>query len=370
VDITWLHVSDFHFRAGDAYDRDVVLRALVQSVARFRERGRVPDLIFATGDVAYSGNAAEYELATTFFDDLLVAAGLDRRQLYVVPGNHDIDRDGGTWLKRTLESREEADAYFRPGAPLIHLQLKQHAFRDWYNRYFDGIRSLPEDSSCGPVEAVEVNGIRLGILPLNVTLFCQGDDDHEKLWLGRRCLDTALQQLHALDTHCNVALMHHPLDWLHAIERGNIKATLQRHVDFLLRGHLHETEIEALVTAQGGTLSLAAGAAYQTRKWPNRAYYCHRDGQELTVFPIRYEDQPEEVWTVDPSLFPHELQYQRRFPLPKASTSLVPESEAQAGTDVKRSSSPERILVEIKVGYLACHIDNPTHTHLVRLRRS
>jgi hypothetical protein len=78
MNVTWLHVSDFHFRGGDSYDRDVVLRALVQSVKRFRDAGRVPDVIFATGDVAYSGKAQEYALATEFFDDLLEAAGLKR----------------------------------------------------------------------------------------------------------------------------------------------------------------------------------------------------------------------------------------------------------------------------------------------------
>jgi len=58
--VTWLHVSDFHFRSGDPYDGDVVLRALVKSVKDFRDRGRKPDLIFATGDVAYSGKSEEY----------------------------------------------------------------------------------------------------------------------------------------------------------------------------------------------------------------------------------------------------------------------------------------------------------------------
>ncbi len=42
MNVTWLHVSDFHFRGGDPYDRDVVLRALVQSVKRFREDGKAP----------------------------------------------------------------------------------------------------------------------------------------------------------------------------------------------------------------------------------------------------------------------------------------------------------------------------------------
>ncbi len=50
-------------------------------------------------------------------------------------------------------------------------------------------------------------------------------------------------------------------------------------------------------------LSLAAGAAYQTRKYPNRALYASLERDQLTIFPIRYEDEPEEVWTVDPSLF-------------------------------------------------------------------
>ena len=71
--LTWLHVSDFHFQGGDSYDRDVVLRALVRAVERFRTDGCAPDLIFATGDVAARGKAHEYELATKFFDDLLGA---------------------------------------------------------------------------------------------------------------------------------------------------------------------------------------------------------------------------------------------------------------------------------------------------------
>jgi predicted MPP superfamily phosphohydrolase len=238
MSITWLHISDFHFRAGDQYDRDVVLRALIESVKRFREDGRAPDLIFATGDIAYSGKAAEYGLATQFFDDLLRAAKLERRHLFVVSGNHDVDRTLGIGLARTLESREEADTYFGPDVPLHHLQSKQRAFKDWYNRYFSGIRSLPENSTCGPVEAFDTPEGKIGVLPINSALFCQDDDDHGKLWVGRRCLDAAIEELRKLDAQINVALLHHPLDWLHSAERSNIKTKLHESVDFILRGHL------------------------------------------------------------------------------------------------------------------------------------
>ena len=43
------------YSPGTRIDRDVVLRALVASVKEFRQRGRAPDLIFGTGDVAYRG---------------------------------------------------------------------------------------------------------------------------------------------------------------------------------------------------------------------------------------------------------------------------------------------------------------------------
>ena len=150
--VTWLHVSDFHIREGDPYDCNVVLNALVSSVRRMREKdGRKPDLIFATGDIAFSGKPAEFELATRFFDELLEAAGVEREQLFVIPGNHDVDRSLGVGLARTLTSREEADAYFGPKVPKVHLTQKLGAFVKWHDDYFAGIRSAPTDTTCGPV---------------------------------------------------------------------------------------------------------------------------------------------------------------------------------------------------------------------------
>jgi UDP-2,3-diacylglucosamine pyrophosphatase LpxH len=292
MNVSWLHISDFHIRRGDPYDRDVVLRALVTSVARYRANGCVPDLIFATGDIAHSGKSAEYDLAGRFFDDLLCAAGLKKNRLFIIPGNHDVDRNLGIGLARTLESREDCDAYFNPAVPKPHITQKLRAFREWHNRYFKGIRRMPEESTCGPVECVEIESNKLGILPINTSLFCQDDHDHNNLFVGRRCLTAAIEELRKLNAHVNIALMHHPLDWLNGIERSNIKESLRSTFDFVLQGHLHETEIESVTSAFGQTLHCSAGAAYQTRKWPNRAMYASIKDSYLVVNPIRYEDQP------------------------------------------------------------------------------
>ena len=322
MSVTWLHISDFHVRSGDSYDRDVVLQALVASAAEYRKLGHaVPDVVFATGDVADSGKSAEYELAERFFDDLLNVLDLDKSRLFVVPGNHDVDRDLGVGLARTLESREEADKFFNPDHPKPQLTAKLGAFLKWHNRYFEGTRTLTEKSTCGPAQLLEINGRRLGILPINSSLFCQDENDHHKLWIGRRCLDLATADLKKIGAEVNIALIHHPLDWLSPIEGSNIQAELDNSVHILLRGHLHDTKIESVASTEGELFRCAAGAAYQTRKWPNRALYGTLDGNSVTVYPIRYEDAPRPVWTTDPSVFPRDPSHKRAFPLPEKMLS-------------------------------------------------
>jgi tetratricopeptide (TPR) repeat protein/predicted phosphodiesterase len=301
--------------------------------------------VFATGDIAHSGQEKEYELATTFFDALIAAAGVEKRNLFVIPGNHDVDRDLGVGLARTLTSREEADKYFNLATPKVHITQKLRAFVRWYNHYFDGIRTFPENSTCDKIQTVDVRGLKVGILPINSALFCEDDNDHAKLWVGRRCVDNAIKELQTLDTRLNIALVHHPLDWLSEIEAANVRTALATSFDFVLRGHLHTVEVDAVTGISGQMRHLAAGAAYDTRGWPNRAIYADIDGDYITIFPIRYEDQPEEVWRLDPSLFPHKPSHEANFPIPRlrGDLSANPEKPREtAPTPQFKSNIPSR----------------------------
>ncbi len=321
----WLHISDFHFAVGDPYDRSVVLNALIASLRRFQDQGHGADLVFATGDIAQSGKASEYAVATGFFDAVLKELGLGRERLFVVPGNHDVDRRQGSRLLRTLATREDADEHFAPDIGNPHITLKQNAFLTWYNQYFNGIRVFPERTTCGPVEAVDLPGGRVGVLPINSALFCQDEQDHAKLWVGRRCLDDGIRALAGLTPKpaLTVALLHHPLTWLHPVEQSNIKAILQRDVDVVLRGHMHESDVDDVAGVAGRALHIAAGATFQSRRWPNRAFFASLENGQVELFPIRYEDSPQEAWTLDTSLFPGPG-YRRGFPIPRLSQPISP----------------------------------------------
>lgn len=301
--LSWLHISDVHFKSGDGYDRDVVINALLKSIPRFRARGLIPDIIFFTGDVAFRGKLDEYRSATDFFEELLKQLGLSRDKIYLIPGNHDVDRIRGAGLKRTLLSQAEANDYFRGEAALLHLEQRQRAFLDWYDEFFAGVRSAARHTTCGPYEIREFTGFKLGILPINSAAFCIADDDAGKLWVGRRCLDDALKpEREAADLI--VALMHHPLDWLHEIERTQIKSCLYANVDCVLRGHLHQTELERTDGTSGSAIHLAAGATYQGSEWPNKAMFVEVYEGYLRIVPIRFDDLPSPAWNIDTSMFP------------------------------------------------------------------
>ena len=162
-----------------------------------------------------------------------------------------------------------------------------------------------------------MRGYRLVIFPINTALFCQDDGDHEKLFVGRRCLDTALKELKGLDASLRIALMHHPLEFLSGLERQHIRAGLIDELDVVLTGHLHEAGVAGIQMGTGRNLRCAAGATYQTRDWPNTAYYATFEGDHVRIFPIYYVDVPRELWTLDTSLYPYEPGYEMRFPVPR-----------------------------------------------------
>ena len=168
----WIHLSDFHFAdTPDPYERNTVLEPLLAEITRRREDdGFQPDALFVTGDIAYSGKPAEYLAATRFFDDLLGAAGLDKSRLFAVPGNHDLDKEKGDGLQRTLNSEKESVGYFAKGKPKYHIN-KFQAFREWFDGYFQGIRACPNGDTCHQPEIFNVDGLAVAVLPINTALF-------------------------------------------------------------------------------------------------------------------------------------------------------------------------------------------------------
>ena len=94
--ITWLHISDIHLsiQPKHVYDEKIVLDELLKDISNCIQKSDLhPEFIVVTGDISNSSKPEEYSLAKNFFDDLLKITNIAKDRIFIVPGNHDIDRD-------------------------------------------------------------------------------------------------------------------------------------------------------------------------------------------------------------------------------------------------------------------------------------
>lgn len=311
--IRWLHISDFHVKSGDPYDRDRVLNALIGSIPKILSRTGQIDFIVASGDIAYSGKQEEYDRITSFFDQILSDTGLPKARLAIIPGNHDVDRAKSTGLARTLDSQKEIDSYLTGDKEIPHISIKQASYREWYEKFFEGERHFEQRSTCQNVIMSDVKGLNIGFCLINTAAFCADDYDHGKIIIGRRCLEGSLSDPAFLNCDLKFVVSHHPLSWINPLESANIKALIQDKADLYLSGHLHETDVEQSQGVNGSVLYLTAGASYQHSDWPNTAMVCSFLEHEVTILPIQYVDRPRDAWTVDPAVFPDSPDFSRSY---------------------------------------------------------
>ncbi len=306
--ITWLHLSDFHFRAGeqDVWNENIVLDALLDDVrGRMAEDGLRPDFVVVSGDLAFSGQPAEYDLAGTFFDDLLQATGLGKERLFLVPGNHDVDREaisrGAQAVTDALDDRDTANAVLStPGDRRLVLARFQ-GYAGFVNSYLAGYLSFT-DKDYYYVKILDLAGQRLAVLGLNSAWVAASDQDKAQgLLLGERQTRTALRQADGAGATLKLALLHHPLDWLREFDQNDSGALLLDRCQYLLHGHLHQTATTQLTSPDGVATVLACGACYKTRESPNMYNWVRLDlaAGTGTVCLRRYSDVRGGFWAPD-----------------------------------------------------------------------
>jgi 3',5'-cyclic AMP phosphodiesterase CpdA len=308
--ITWLHLSDLHFRADElhAWNEEIVLRALLDDVRKQAEEGLSPNLVVVTGDVAFSGKAQEYDLARAFFDELLAVTGLGKDRLFLVPGNHDVDHGrisrGARGIAASLTDRGSANAVLADAGDRGLMLARFYGYRQFVNGYLGphltfGDEAL-DDKGYFYVRTLELAGQGIAVLGLNSAWLAQGgEEDRGRMVLGERQVRPALDAAGAADLR--IAAMHHPFDWLRDFDRADAEALLCAGCDFVLHGHMHQIGLLQTRTPDSDAFVVAAGACYETREYPNAYNYIQID--PLTgrgaIHLRTYSDQRGGFWTKD-----------------------------------------------------------------------
>ncbi|APR86604.1 Adenylate cyclase [Minicystis rosea] len=278
-----LHISDIHIRAdegpGGWRRRRVLGEAWERNLGEILEDGPI-DLIAFTGDLAQSGKAEEYERLTPFVEALLARTRVPRERLFVVPGNHDVDRsvNEAPWKELRALGWEEAPALARwmaggkppprvSGAWPDEVMARQKAYREWVHD------TLKRPDLLGGVEhprlgyraMIAVPGLPFPVHVVGLdSAWLAGDDgDAGKLRLTDEQVGRLADGLDGL----RVALVHHPLTDL--ADGSECRRLLADRVDLLLRGHMHETDLSLSKDPDRELWELAAGCLYESDRYEN-----------------------------------------------------------------------------------------------------
>ncbi|MEM6457418.1 MAG: NACHT domain-containing protein, partial [Acidobacteriota bacterium] len=266
--IRLLHVSDLHARASTAWDAERPARTLVDNLTTQVAQGRRPDLVLFTGDLAWAGRPEEFAQGWRFLEEVLDACELEPDALFLVPGNHDVDRGriGRTdarWAKHT--DRDEVEEILAEGGDDWRgLAARLDIYRAFLDEHKLAHLQTDPDRVIWTAERT-IRNCSIGLAGFNTAWSCGATDEKGRLWTGAHWQH---ETLHAdvRDADVRIALLHHPTSWLHEHEGRDFTIALRRDFHLTLHGHEHKTWVDA---DADGHATLAAGASFDGSRREN-----------------------------------------------------------------------------------------------------
>jgi predicted phosphodiesterase len=308
--VTWLHLSDWHQKGKD-FDRKVVLRALIKDI---KERKEISsdlekiDFVIFSGDLAFGGKQEEYKAAKDlFFQPLLDACELGPEQLFIVPGNHDIDQDKfellPAGLNEPLSTEKEVQDWLTDDGKRSRALEPFKEFAFFVKEY---TKQEPQDYA--NIKKIPViDGKEIALLGINSAWMCgrnkEKTGDYGLAIVGEPQILDALEEISG--AALKIAVLHHPFNWLNEFDRNRIEDLLRQDCDFILHGHQHDPKVEIASGTAGDCVVIPAGASYNRRvaenlRYANSCNFVHLDfdSGKGTVFLRRWSD-PRNKWIED-----------------------------------------------------------------------
>jgi len=251
-----LHVSDIHFRAPEcAQDNDPnrAYRTRMVQDARARARALGPvNAILVGGDIAYRGAHTEYEAAFAWLAELARECGCSLERIYVVPGNHDVDRSlisGSRQVRNIHKAIKDASPGARRGelqAQLSEVATGRALFEPLaaYNTFAARFNCQVYPERIAWKQDIDLaGGLTLRLHGFTSTLLSGAvnghsqDDQPRDLYLSpwqTGLLDPATDTV-------NLVMSHHPPDWL--MDQDEVEDAINGRAAIHLFGHKHRQRL-------------------------------------------------------------------------------------------------------------------------------
>lgn len=276
--LSFVHLSDIHFHkfSGDRYDVDEDLRNEMKIDIQTEYPKYIENSagILVCGDIAFSGQIKEYQIAKQFLKEILSSIGLSETDVYCVPGNHDVDQSipkkepAVYGMQKMLEEQSDHNKLDEAMANIFHSSISKKAIYapiDCYNSEFAAQYScdLTIDKPYWEKSLMLTDTYELLLCGINSTIISNADDHKDRK--VERKMKISHHQLPKRKTNTiHMTLCHHPLEcWFDP--NNELSNILKERVPIQLFGHKHLQTI----WSDEKTIIIGSGATHPSRREPN-----------------------------------------------------------------------------------------------------
>lgn len=255
-----LQISDIHFLSCEDEDDKY-------SQLRQRLLDDIDDLvctkgdiavILVCGDIANKGQKDEYEKARTFFVELAEHSHCNLDHIFLVPGNHDVNRESHKTSRELLrkelfdeKTNDDTLTRWRKEEPLA-LMLAHSPFENYREMalifdsndelaqaIIDGENDLSKKKLYWRKFIGEEGNYKVNIVGMNTALISGSGDFNPEEGKGQKMfLPTYSYNLTRLKDEINISMMHHPMS--HVLRGGTVERSLDSRFQIQLYGHTHK----------------------------------------------------------------------------------------------------------------------------------
>jgi predicted MPP superfamily phosphohydrolase/orotate phosphoribosyltransferase len=273
MSINILHISDLHLERFETFDKDVIQ-------SRYQERNfktkffeainsniSKVDYVIITGDLANKGTEDDYSIVKKFLGELISEINIDKENILICPGNHDIN-----WNKSERAYIKHANIELESGKsrPNEEESFKYHTekfedFKTFYDGFYSNsdIEFNPEISVFREVKVV-IDNAELLLCLINSSFRESHHPNNHTGYIEHSSLEEFLKKKN--NSILKTAILHHvPI----ALNRSkmidnwedDIKYLCKLHnIRLLLFGHQHKGQANKLTEGKHEFLQFSVGA--------------------------------------------------------------------------------------------------------------
>ena len=295
-----LHISDLHFVTNADKSKTRFDDAFQQ---RFLDKIKVEDIkyLIVTGDIADKAQAKQYEKALRFLNAIVDTLGVDKKNVMLCLGNHDI------FWRKLDEIIENEDINEEDKKDIHKRKEKYDNFKKFYSDFYGSLKTFDTDNAI--FDKIIDDDDKIILLGIN-TCYRESNQDYDHIgFIEQQSFETELTNIDFKNQYKDYGkflVMHHnPKDLAeenkHSLQ--NWKSLNKDNIGYpfvVLCGHIHGQDGESVIKEEGSVIHYISTSSLTQKKVSTNTFNIYSDIEtnEVTIryFSLQNKDNAEKYY--------------------------------------------------------------------------